>query len=87
MKTIITALFIIFISLSCYCQESFFVQTETRFWNESESYNGYTLFGTRGKSYLIDMEGRVVHTWNIGTNPRFTDNGTPDFDTFFAVIL
>ena len=76
MKTIITALFIIFISLSCYCQESFFVQTETRFWNESESYNGYTLFGTRGKSYLIDMEGRVVHTWNIGTNPRFTDNGT-----------
>jgi hypothetical protein len=57
-------------------QESFFVQTETRYWDDSKAYNGYTLFGTRGTTYLIDMEGRVVHTWAIGTNPRFTDSGT-----------
>lgn len=52
------------------------VPTETRYWDVSKSYNGFTLFGTRGTSYLIDMEGHVVHTWNIGTNPRFTEGGT-----------
>ncbi|MEI7983827.1 MAG: aryl-sulfate sulfotransferase, partial [Bacteroidota bacterium] len=24
----------------------------------------------------IDFEGHVIHTWNIGTNPRFTEAGT-----------
>ena len=57
-------------------QESFMIQTETRYWNESKAYNGYTLFGTGGTSYLIDMEGHVVHTWKIGTNPRLTGSGT-----------
>ena len=49
--------------------------TELRYWNETQAYNGYTLFASRGTSYLIDMEGSVVHTWNIGTNPRLLDNG------------
>ena len=67
--------------LSCFgysliAQESFMVSTETRYWNSSETYFGYTLFGTRGTSYLIDFEGHVIHTWNIGTNPRFTEAGT-----------
>ena len=57
-------------------QESFFVRTETRYWDAAKAYNGYTLFGTRGTSYLIDMEGRVIRTWNMGTNPRFTAHGT-----------
>jgi hypothetical protein len=61
---------------SLLAQESFMTLTETRYWYPLKAYNGYTLFGTRGKSYLIDMEGRVIHTWDIGTNPRFTDNGT-----------
>ncbi|MEI6750199.1 MAG: aryl-sulfate sulfotransferase, partial [Bacteroidota bacterium] len=59
-----------------FAQECFMVPTETRYWDESKSFNGYTLFGTRGMSYLIDMEGHVIHTWNMGTNPRFTDAGT-----------
>lgn len=63
-------------AITASAQESFFVQTETRYWDQSSAYNGYTLFGTRGTSYLIDMEGRVVHTWNLGTNPRFTSHGT-----------
>ena len=67
---------ILLTSISMFAQESFMVKTETRYWDDSKSYNGYTLFGTRGTSYLIDMEGHVVHTWNIGTNPRFTDGGT-----------
>ena len=57
-------------------QESFMVKTETRYWDASRTYSGYTLFGTRGMSYLIDFEGHVIHTWNIGTNPRFTEGGT-----------
>ncbi|MFZ4401429.1 MAG: aryl-sulfate sulfotransferase [Bacteroidales bacterium] len=63
-------------SFSLFAQESFMIQTETRYWDNSKAYNGYTLFGTRGTTYLIDMEGHVIHTWPIGTNPRFTEAGT-----------
>jgi len=49
--------------------------TETRYWDQSRAYNGYTLFGARRTSYLVDMEGRVVRTWPVGTNPRLLDNG------------
>jgi hypothetical protein len=49
--------------------------TEMRYWDKTKAYNGYTLFGAAGISYLIDMEGNVVNTWKMGTNPRFLDNG------------
>ena len=49
--------------------------TEARFWDETNAFNGYTLFAAHGTTYLIDMEGRVIHSWNIGTNPRFLENG------------
>jgi hypothetical protein len=49
--------------------------TELLFWDKTKAHNGYTLFGAAGTSYLIDMEGKVVRTWNIGTNPRLLDNG------------
>jgi len=29
--------------------------TETRYWDESRAYNGYTLYGARRTSYLVDM--------------------------------
>ena len=48
--------------------------TELLFHNKEKAYNGYTLFSSRG-AWLIDMQGRVVHTWKIGTNPRLLDNG------------
>jgi len=57
-------------------QECFFTPTETRYWDQSKAYNGYTLFGSGGTTYLVDMEGHVVHSWKIGTNPRFTEGGT-----------
>jgi hypothetical protein len=45
--------------------------TETLYWDSTQAFNGYTLFGARGVSYLVDMHGRLVHTWNgIGQNPR-----------------
>lgn len=49
--------------------------TEVRYYDASKAYNGYTLFAAKGKSYLIDMEGYMINTWDIGTNPRFLDNG------------
>ena len=65
-----------FYAFSVVAQESFMVRTETRYWDAARTYNGYTLFGTRGTTYLIDFEGHVIHTWPIGTNPRFTEAGT-----------
>ena len=55
--------------------EGFFQETETRYWDSVNTYNGYTLFGVMGKTYLIDMEGYIVHQWNVGTNPHLLDNG------------
>jgi hypothetical protein len=55
--------------------EGMFQITETRYWDASKTFNGYTLFAASGKSYLIDMEGYVVKQWNVGTNPRLLDNG------------
>ena len=55
--------------------ESLIGLTETRYWDQANAYNGYTLFAGAGKSYLIDMEGQVVHSWNMGTNPRLLENG------------
>ena len=49
--------------------------TELLFWDKAKALNGYTLFGAAGTSYLLDMEGKVAHTWQVGTNPRFLDNG------------
>jgi hypothetical protein len=49
--------------------------TELLYWDKTNAYNGYTLFGSHGTTYLIDMSGQVIHTWRLGTNPRFLDNG------------
>jgi hypothetical protein len=57
-------------------QESLMIPTETRFWDKSSAYNGYTLFAGNGKTYLVDMEGHIIKTWNIGTNPRLSETGT-----------
>jgi len=50
--------------------------TELIYWDTNKTDNGYTFFGVGGKSYLIDMESRVVHTWPIGTNPHLLNDGS-----------
>jgi len=45
------------------------------YWDKTQAYPGYTLFGVRSNTYLVDLEGRVVHTWPIGTNPHLLTNG------------
>jgi len=49
--------------------------TQLIYWDSSQTYNGYTLFGAQGNTYLIDMQGNVVHTWPLGVNPRLLPNG------------
>lgn len=49
--------------------------TELLYLNKEKAFNGYTLWGVGGRSFLIDMEGKVVHTWPLGTNPRLLENG------------
>src|SRR5512137_268198 len=49
--------------------------TEVLYWNKTNAYAGYTFFGVRSNTYLINMEGRIVHTWPLGTNPRLLTNG------------
>jgi hypothetical protein len=49
--------------------------TELLFHDKDKAFDGYTLFGVAGRTVLLDMKGRVVHTWPIGTNPHLLDNG------------
>ncbi len=55
--------------------------TELRYWNEAKAYNGYTLFGAGGISYLIDMEGRDVNTWQTGARPILLEYNGHFIDT------
>lgn len=58
-----------------FAYESLQGPTEMLYWNKEKAFNGYTLFAAHGSSYLIDMQGQLVHSWRIGTNPRFLQNG------------
>jgi len=49
--------------------------TELLFHDKDKAFQGYTFFGVGNRTFLLDMEGRVVHTWPIGTNPHLLDNG------------
>ena len=49
--------------------------TELLFWDQAKAFAGYTWFGARGVTYLLDMQGRVLHTWPLGTNPHLLPSG------------
>ena len=79
MKTIAwAAAMVILLALmpTAHAYEAFQGPTELIYWDTNQTDNGYTLFGVGGTTYLIDMEGRVVHTWPIGTNPHLLDDGS-----------
>ena len=50
--------------------------TELQYWDSTRAQNGYTFFGVGGTSYLLDMLGRVVHSWPVGNNPHLQDDGS-----------
>ena len=43
-------------------------------WDHDRAFDSCALFGAEGMTYLIGMEGQVVHTWPLGTNPRLLPN-------------
>ena len=49
--------------------------TELLFCDKTKAFPGYTLFGVGNRTYLLDLDGRVVHKWPIGTNPHLLENG------------
>lgn len=49
--------------------------TQLLYWDKAKAYNGYTLFAAHGATYLIDMQGNLVHKWNYGTNPKLLADG------------
>jgi hypothetical protein len=76
MKRIILSAGFVLLAYTVIAQQSLMVKTETHYWDSTNTYNGYTLFAAQGTSYLIDMEGHLIHTWPVGSNPRFTEAGT-----------
>ena len=56
--------------------EAFQGPTEVLYWDSSKSCNGYTFFGVGGHTYLVDMQGYVVHTWSVGNNPHLLNDGS-----------
>ena len=49
--------------------------TELLFYDKANAFPGYVLFGVGGRTFLLDLDGHVVHTWPVGTNPHLLDDG------------
>jgi len=73
MKTVIPILILLAMPVAAY--ERLQGPTELLHWDKLKAYSGYTLFGVGSRTFLLDMEGHVVHAWKIGTNPHLLDNG------------
>ena len=76
MKRRVFAMLVLLAAGAASAYEAFQGPTELIYWSTNQTASGYTFFGVRGTSYLIDMEGRVAHTWPIGTNPHLLDDGS-----------
>lgn len=45
--------------------------TEMLKWDPDKAQNGYNLFNTAGKAWLLDMEGQIVNEWDPATDMVF----------------
>ena len=73
-KQIIFSMALLFVGLSFGVTQAYEVlngPSQLIRYNASKAYEGYTLFSSGGtkKTYLIDMLGNVVHTWEHKTDP------------------
>jgi hypothetical protein len=73
MKSTLALTFLL--TLTAFAYERLQGPTELLFHDKEKACAGYTLFGVGSRTYLLDMEGRVVHTWPVGTNPHLLDDG------------
>ena len=71
----ITAFLLLLLASPAIAYERLQGPTELLFCDKEKALHGYTLFGVGSRTFLLDMEGRVVHTWAIGTNPHLLDDG------------
>ena len=80
MKTILPTLRLASLCLMATCSlhayDALTRPTELQYWDSTRAQNGYTFFGVGGTSYLLDMMGRVVHSWPVGNNPHLQDDGS-----------
>lgn len=70
-----TLLLIVLLTASALAYERLQGPTELLFCDKTKAFAGYTLFGVGGRTFLLDLDGRVVHTWPIGTNPHLLADG------------
>jgi hypothetical protein len=70
-----TLMLIALAATSAFAYERLQGPTELLFCDKAKAFPGYTLFGVGNRTFLLDLDGRVVHTWPIGTNPHLVDNG------------
>ena len=76
-------IFLVMTAGSVYAYTAHYGPTETTYYDSTKAYNGYTMFTPfNGRyTYLIDMEGNVVHSWplpedhDISLHAFFIDNG------------
>jgi hypothetical protein len=56
---------------SAYAYEALVGPTGVLYWDKGKTYNGYTVFAPNSskKTYMIDMEGNLVHKWNTQSYP------------------
>jgi hypothetical protein len=85
-KTLIMVAVGLFLAMTVsgvYAYTAHYGPTETIYYDKNKAFNGYTIFNplATGTTYLIDMEGNVVHSWalpagyNICLHARFLENG------------
>ncbi len=68
-----TSLALLLTTASAFAFESFVGPTGLFTYNREKAYNGYTLFApnTSTTTYLIDMEGNLVHSWPSKYTPGY----------------
>jgi len=66
----ISIMLLLLVALPAFAGDTYLSKTETTYWDSSKAYNGYTVFTSiaaagpvLGATYLIDMQGNVVHKW------------------------
>ncbi len=85
MKKIVLVFTAILMASTAYAASQFYSTTEKSYHNADKAYQGYTMFHPMSgeqTTFLIDMEGQVVHTWpmdadkwSISNSVHLYDNG------------
>jgi len=70
-----TLILLALVTNSAFAYERLQGPTELLYCDKTNALNGYTLFGVGNRTFLLNLDGQVVHTWPIGTNPHLLDNG------------